>query len=394
MGGRFTTITIGVAQNWAMALTARQLNRATLARQLLLHRERLGVVEAVHRIVALQAQEPASPYVALWNRVQGFDAADLDRAFTDGSIVKATLVRVTLHAVDAADYPAFHDAMQVTLRGARLNDRRFRRTGLTPADADALVPEVLAYTTEPRTNAQVEAWLDERHGETAKPGIWWALRQQGPFLHAPTGGPWSFGPRPAYVGAPKALREGRPRDAAARLVRRYLEGFGPASAQDIAQFALLTAPVLKGAIETLGDDLVRWPGPGGTELLDVPDAPLPDEDTPAPPRLLPMWESSLLAYRDRNRMLDADYRKHVARSNGDVLPSLLVDGHVAGVWRPREDGIEATAFRKLSDDEWAGLDEEARSLRTMLAGREPLVYGRYARWWSDLPAAEVRLLGV
>src|SRR5215212_7126319 len=132
--------------------TSRQLNRATLERQLLLRREPIGVVEAVHRVVGLQAQEPGSPYVALWNRVSGFDAAALDRAFSEHAIVKASLMRITLHAVDAADYPAFHEAMQVSLRGSRLGDRRFTSTGLTSEEADALVPELLAFADRPRSN--------------------------------------------------------------------------------------------------------------------------------------------------------------------------------------------------------------------------------------------------
>src|SRR5829696_7437061 len=116
-------------------LTARGLNRATLARQLLLERTSLDVVGAVRRVVALQAQEAASPYLALWNRVAGFDAADLDAAFAEHAVVKAALMRITLHAVAADDHARFHHAMQQTLRAARLNDRRFRATGLTPADA-------------------------------------------------------------------------------------------------------------------------------------------------------------------------------------------------------------------------------------------------------------------
>jgi hypothetical protein len=136
-----------------MRLTARQLNRATLARQLLLRREALDVVGAVRRVVAMQAQEPASPYVALWNRLAGFEPAELDRAFADQSVVKTTLMRITLHAVHSDDYPAFRSAMTRTLRAARLHDSRFTRTGLTNADADALLPEVLAFAAVPRTNA-------------------------------------------------------------------------------------------------------------------------------------------------------------------------------------------------------------------------------------------------
>lgn len=378
-----------------MPLTARGLNRATLARQGLLRREPLSVVEAVRRVTAMQAQEPASPYLALWNRVKGFDPADLDRAFADQTVVKATLMRVTLHAVAAEDYPALHEGMQVTLRGARLHDQRFRRTGLTGDDVGALLPEILAHLESPRTNAEADTWLDERIGETPKPGVWWAMRQYGPFIHASTGGPWSFGPRPAYVAAPAALRESRPTEAAAAavLVRRYLEAFGPATAQDIAQFGMLYAGVVREGIAALGGELVTLDGPGRTPWFDVPRAPLPDDDTPAPPRLLPMWDSILLAYRDRSRIIPEAYRRLVIQGNGDVLPTLLVDGYVAGVWRPLEHGIEVTAFHPLTDDVWAGLDAEARLLRAFLADREPLVYSRYARWWRGLEGAAVRIIG-
>ena len=375
-------------------ITARQLNRATLARQLLLRREPIDVVGAVHRIVALQAQEPATPYLALWNRIAGFDPADLDTAFARGSIVKATIMRITLHAVDAADYPAFHEAMQTTLRAARLNDRRFRRTGLSIADADGLIPEVLVFAAVPRTNAAAEAWLDERLGETPKPGVWWALRQYGPFLHAPTGGPWSFGPRPSYVGAPEVLRRGRPSrdDALARLVRRYLEGFGPATAQDIAQFALINAPFVRDGLRALEGELVRLEGPGGTELFDVADGVLPSGDEPAPPRLLPMWDSTVLAYKDRTRVIAPELRKLVMRTNGDVLPTVLVDGYVAGVWRPVDDGIEVSALVDLDDEAWEGVEAEARALIGSLASREAVPYRRYAHWWTTLPSASVRIV--
>ncbi len=225
-----------------MTLTARQLNRATLSRQMLLRRESLGVIDGVHRVVALQAQEPASPYIALWNRLTGFDPADLDHAIADHQIVKGQLMRITLHAVDIADYPAFHHAMQRSLRAARLSDSRFTRTGLSSADADALMSEVLEFAAKPRTNAEAEAWLDERLGVTEKPGVWWAIRQYGPLWHYPRGGPWSFGPRPSYVAARIAAPATDPEASMRWLVRRYLEGFGPATIQDIAQFSTIYRP--------------------------------------------------------------------------------------------------------------------------------------------------------
>ena len=376
----------------AAPLTARRLNGATLDRQLLLRRAPLDAVTAVRRIVAVQAQQAASPYLALWSRVASFDPAELEVAFADHAIVKAPLMRITLHAVHADDYPAFHGAMVWSLRASRLNDARFRGTGLTVADADALLPHVTAFAGQPRTNAEFEALLEERLGVLPKPGPWWALRTFASLVHAPTGGPWSFGTRPSYV-VPRTEPSSAERDASVRrLARRYLEGFGPASAPDLAQFTMLTRAVAREALHAQADELVRWEGPDGVELFDVPGAPLPDEDTTAPPRLMAMWDSTLLAYADRSRIIPPGYRKVVTRNNGDVLPTLLVDGYVAGVWRPVEGGIEATAFHRLSREAWQGLAAEAQALVAFLAGREPTVYSRYGHWWKTLPAGEVRIL--
>jgi hypothetical protein len=375
-----------------LSLTLRALNRATLARQRLLRREPGTAVDGVRRAVALQAQEAPSPYLALWNRVEGFDPAELDRAFAEQAVVKTQLFRITLHAVAADDYPAFHEAMQVTLRSARLNDRRFRGDGVSIEATDALVPELRDFAREPRTNAAMEAWLDERFG-APKPRVWWALRQYAPFVHAGTGGAWTFGPRPAYVGAKVHRRSGDAAASTRTLVRRYLEGFGPATLADIAGFTTILRPPIRAAIDELRDDLVVLDGPGGAVLYDVPGGELPDPATPAPPRLLPMWDSTLLAYADRGRIVPAGHRKLVSRSNGDVLPTLLVDGFVAGVWRVVDDRIEATAFEPLADDAWAGLEIEAGALLAFLRSRDTGIYRRYNRWWDALPAVEVRLLG-
>ena len=374
-----------------MPLTVRRLNRATLGRQLLLAREPLDVAAAVRRLAALQAQEAASPYLALWNRLAGFDPAELDAAFADRSVVKATLLRLTQHAVHAEDYPAFHAAMVSSLRASRLHDRRFTSTGLSVADADAVLPEVLEFTARPRTKAEVEELLEARLGEP-NPRMWWALRTFAPLWLAPTGGPWSFGRRSSFVTAPLLLPAERRDDAVRRLVRRYLEAFGPATVADIAQFTMLTRALARDALGALAGELERLEGPDGTELFDVPGGSRPAEDTPAPPRLLPMWDSILLAYADRSRVVPTDYRRLVTRSNGDVLPTLLVDGHVAGVWRPVEGRIQATAFHRLPDEAWVGLAAEAGALQAFLADRDPMVYRRYAHWWTRLPSAEVRSL--
>jgi hypothetical protein len=373
-------------------VTARRLNRATLARQLLLRRERRDVADAVRSIVGLQAQEAASPYIALWSRLDRFDAGALDAAFAEQQVVKATLMRITLHAVHVDDYPAFHGAMLPTLRASRLHDRRFTTTGLTTADADAFLPELLEHARRPRPGVELQALVEERFGEPRR-RLWWALRTFAPLLHAPVGTPWSFGLRSSFVTAP--TRGGQPShdDSVRRLVRRYLEGFGPASAQDVAQFTLLRQPVVREALRALGGDIRALESSGGAPLFDVPGASLPAEDTPAPARLLPMWDSTLLAYADRSRIIPPEYRPLVIRRNGDVLPTMLVDGYVAGVWRPLDDGIEATAFHGLPDETWAELDSEARALRAFLSGRDTVPYRRYGHWWNALPRADLQLLG-
>ena len=215
---------------------------------------------------------------------------------------------------------------------------------------------------------------------------------------------WSFGPRGVYVAAsPRpAFGDEQASDAAlTTLVRRYLEGFGPASVADVAQFTLVGRVRIRRALTALSGELERLEGPGGVELYDIPGAERPDEDIPAPPRLMAMWDSILLAYADRGRVIPPEYRTTVIRPNGDVLPSLLIDGHVAGLWRPvhntpessTEAGIEVSAFHPLPEETWQAVAAEAATLAAFLAARDPKAYRRYDHWWAKLPpAADVRLL--
>ncbi|MEV8455363.1 winged helix DNA-binding domain-containing protein [Streptomyces sp. NPDC052095] len=373
-----------------MSLTARQLALALLDRQLLLARRDMDVAEAVRRVCALQAQTPASPYLALWNRIRDFAPEDLDAAFAEGRIIKATLMRITLHAVHAEDYAPYRAAMLGALRAARLHDRRFTATGLSSDDADALLPELAGFLERPRTGAEVEDEVTGRHGEHAH-RVWWALRTFAPVRHAPTGGPWSFTHRNAYRAAP-ADPAATPEEADAgvrRLLLAHLRAFGPASAQDFARFTLLTGAAATRALKALDGRVVRVAGPGRTALYDLADATVPDEDTPAPPRLLPMWDSTLLAHTVPGRLMPPEYRPLVVRRNGDVLPCLLVDGQVAGVWRTVDGGLELTAFRALGRAAWRGLTEEAEKLSALLADRDPAVYRRYGHWWDKgIPGAE------
>ena len=221
--------------------------------------------------------------------------------------------------------------------------------------------------------------------------MWWAMRTFAPLVHAPTGAPWTFGPRPRYLAAAGAHPGTVDVDAGrAMLVRRYLEGFGPASMADIGTFTFLRRPAVRQAIAALGDNVVRLAGPDGVELFDVTGGVVPPARTEAPPRLLGMWDNVLLAYADRRRIVPDEYRPLVIRRNGDVLPTMLVDGYVAGVWRSRDRSIEMTAFHELPATTWRALSAQARQLGAFLAGRDAHLYRRYDHWWEDLPSADVR----
>lgn len=377
-----------------MSLTTRQLALATLDRQLLLERRRIDVAEAVRRLCALQAQSPASPYLALWNRVSDFAPGDLDAAFADRRIVKATLMRITLHAVHAEDHAGYHAAMVRTLRASRLYDRRYSSTGLAPEDADAVLPGLAGFLARPRTGAEVENEVTGRFGEHAH-RMWWALRTYAPMHHVPAGGPWSFSQPNTYRAAHAVPAPGKEdADAGVRqLLLSYLRAFGPGTTQDFARFTLLQRAVIAGALQGLGDQVVQVAGPGRAALYDLAGATVPDEDTPVPPRLLPMWDSILFAHTGAGRVVPEEYRPVVVRRNGDTLPCLLVDGQVAGVWRATRGGIELTAFRKLGKAAWDGLAEEAAKLLDLLADRDPAVYARYGHWWDKgFPGVESRFV--
>lgn len=374
-----------------VALTTVDLNRALLARQLLLERVPLSVTEAVRRVVALQAQEPASPYLALWARLSAFDPAELDAAFRDATVVKATLMRITLHAVLPDDHAPLHAAMVGSLRASRLFDRRFRESGVPIADVDAVLPDLLGFVAEPRSAAEVQSFLAERG--LPHPRVWWALRTFAPVRHVPGGGAWAFGRDRGFAAMPPTWPADRSDEAVVHLARRYLAGFGPATALDLTQFSLLGRPVSRQALAALEDELVHLEGPDGEDLVDLADAPRPPGDVRAPARLLPMWDQVLLSHADRARIVPPEHRSTVLRRNGDCLPTVLVDGRVAGVWRATDDGIEVAAFEALDDDAWAELEVEARSLATLLADREPEVYRRYRHWWDALDAVHVRVLG-
>jgi len=367
------------------------LTYETMVRQGLSWRRPVGVIDALRSVLVLQAQEPAAPYLALWNRVDGFDPNDLDRALADGAIVKAPLFRFTLHAVDANDIAWVRAAMQ-----SRVRDAGYRHVlddnGLTAKRIEELLDRLSTLKAAPHDNTDMEQVLAElvpESGDSAR--LWSALRVVA-FRHAPTTDPWSFGRRPAFL--PCTVAADDEAAATAQLVRRYLTAFGPATVADMSQFTILKRSVLREAIASMAD-VVAVAGPDGTQLLDVDGRdPRPEtEMTNLPPRLLGMWDSVLLAYADRSRVIPDVQRPHVIRNNGDVLPTVLVDGLVRGVWRTSPEAIEVRALEPLDDATLDALDHEARELRRLLADREPAVFSRFGRWWDRLPDGSTITIG-
>lgn len=334
-------------------LTLRELNRALLARQLLLERRKLNVQQAVERICAIQAQWPQSPYIALWTRLVGFRKEQLTRALEQKRVVKTQLFRITLHITSSRDYP-FYAA--VWLPAARETT-----PGVTKETLEELSRRVRAAAMkQPVTQAEVEELAAAEMG-----GFRWRTRTLTPLVHLPPSGTWSHYGRvqlramEAHLGVDLPERD----DGAVHLVKRYLAAFGPATQQDLLRFAGVRVGDVRAGLDRL--DLRTFRDERRRVLLDLPRAPLPDGDTPAPVRFLPKWDSSILAYAppERTRILPEKLRSTVIRNNGDVLPTVLVDGFVSATWNvDRKRKLEITPLRRLTKGERGQIDEEGERL--------------------------------
>ena len=332
-------------------LTLRELNRALLERQMLLKRKRLGVQQAVERLCALQAQYSLSPYIALWSRLTGFQREELTRALEEREVVKSTLFRITLHITSARDYPYFAAAF---LPAAQEMTAR-----VAPEQTAKLSRKVHAASKKPLTHEQIEALAAEEMGGR------WRTRILAPLLHLPPSGTWRFWGTPTLLGMKTWLGVDLPdrEEGAKRIVERHLAAFGPATQQDLLRFAGVRVGDLRPGLEQL--ELRTFRDERGRKLLDLPRAPLPDGETPAPIRFLPKWDSSILAYAppERTRILPEKFRSTVIRKNGDVLPTVLVDGFVAATWNiDRKRGLEIEPLRRLTKAKRAEIDEEGERL--------------------------------
>lgn len=361
-------------------ISGRELNRAFLARQMLLKRQRLTPLEAVERLAGLQAQVPRPPFVGLWTRLEGFERRQLLAALHDKSIVRATTMRGTIHLMSAADYRAWRGVLHpmlargpVSVLGNKIKDmdvaavtRAGRSFFETPATFDALREHFAA--THPTWDARAPAYV---------------VRMHVPLVQIPTGDPWgypaaaAFGLADAWLGAPVSIES----DAAHELVRRYLAAFGPASPADAQAWSGLQG--LREVFDDLRPEVITLRDERNRELFDLPNAPRPGADVPAPVRLLPDYDNAVLGHQDRARIIADQDRPRIVTRNLQVRATVLVDGVVSGTWSTQKKRKTATLqlapFRTWTRTTRAELEQEGEALLTFI---EPDASTREIRYES------------
>jgi len=350
-------------------LTDRALGRALLARQLLLERAAFGPAAAIERLACLQAQWSPAPYIGLWSRLASFTIADLERALADHTVVKATVMRGTLHLLSAREFPQYATAT------AAARSELWRNPKLEEGiDLAGLEARLVRYTaTTPRTFDELAALIDH-----AAPGdrdrqrylIRRLVFNRGAMVHTPPSGTWRHYRTGGYVAGRSWVadwREPSVADATDHVVRRHLGAFGPATVDDIGSWSSIRTPLIRESLARL-PGISRFRDERARELFDLARSPRPDPETTAPVRFLPKWDSTLLAYAapERVRILPERYRKAVIMKNGDVLQTILVDGMVAGTWTTAvvrgEAVLTITPFAKVSRADRTALEDEGRRL--------------------------------
>lgn len=352
-------------------LDSRALNRATLARQLLLDRADVPVLDAIAHLCGLQAQEPQEPFIGLWSRLRAFDPAVLDGLLTDRRVVRTHLMRRTVHLVvadDAVAWRARHDTM---LRQRVLATYRRELDGIDLNELAAAGRAVMA-DGNPRSMAQLVEALCDRW-PTPPPRVLGELLVAAliPMAQLPPRGLWrtKAGVRNVMLSSwlgrdiNPLIPEGS--DPVGRaLVRRYLAAFGPAATSDLRAWCGVAG--LPAAVKAMREELVTFRDEQGRELLDLPDAPRPHSDTPAPVRFLPAFDNALLGYQDRSRIID-DAHRGLSVAGERVV---LVDGRVRATWTLENGTCVITPLRRLSPADRNTVIEEGRALASFLTDND------------------------
>jgi hypothetical protein len=340
----------------ATVLGRRALNRALLERQLLLRRGRRSVPETIEHLVGMQAQSPSNPYLALWSRLEGFEADHLSRMIDERAAVRATLMRATIHLVTARDYLALRPVMQ-SVSAQTFKSSHFARNvevvdiGEVVASGRELLDE------QPRTLGEIAPLLSERWPGYDRGSLSQAVGFLASLVHVPPRGLWQTSgkarltPAEAWLGQP--LDQGQSAD---EIVMRYLAAFGPAATGDMRIWSRLTG--LREVVERLRPRLRTFRDERGRELFDLPDGPLPDPDMPAPPRFLPEYDNILLSHDDRGRITGDLAGISIPAGAGSDYGSVLVDGFLAGMWRIARDRGRATLTIEPAGS-WSAADRSA-----------------------------------
>lgn len=348
-------------------LSTRALNRATLARQLLLERVQRPALDVIGHLVGMQAQVPEDPYLGLWSRLEGFDPAELEGLLREKRVARSPLMRGTIHLATAADCLSLRPLMQPVLDRAQKGAFGRRLEG---ADMDRLREVGRALLSEtPRTFVQLRILLGEDWARFPADAVTYSISYLVPLVQVPPRGLWSTGGQATWLTTEAWL--GQPLDARpsmAEMVMRYLAAFGPATVNDIQAWCGLTR--MREVVDGLRTDLLVFRDEAGKELFDLPDAPRPHPDTPAPPRFLPQYDNVFLAHRDRSRVITPAARELAALPNG-FARTLLVDGAISTAWRLVRDGkrtrLEVTPFEPWPNVTRNEVAEEGGRLLSFLA---------------------------
>lgn len=346
-----------------MVLTRRALNRALLARQLLLHRERRSAAATVEHLVAMQAQEPPSPHIGLWTRLEDFDPAELDALLTNREAVRGWLMRSTLHLATARDYLALRPLFAPVSERALMSQFRAALDGV---DLDELLDAARALVEgEPLGGAAIGRALAARWPDREPRVLGYAAGFLLPMVQPPPRGLWRSRRRPTmttaehWLGAP--LADGPSPD---ETVLRYLAAFGPATPADVRAWSGLTGAA--AIVERLRPRLRTFRDERGRDLVDVPDGPLPDPGTPAPVRFLPVYDNAILAHDDRSRILAEGHPPDIAH-----VPTVLVDGFAVGTWEIGDGRLEVRLFADVAAPDRAALEEEGERLLAFASESAP-----------------------
>ena len=339
-------------------LSTRALNRALLARQLLLEPAARSITTALETIGGLQTQYAPSGYVGLWSRLLDFRRETLTEALEERRVIQATLMRSTIHMVSAADFPLF----AAGTRSARREWwRRAQRGALDGVDMDAVAGRVRHHLsgTSRRHAEMLELLAADGHPRIA----WASAGDWVDLVRVPPSGTWTHRRADLYGLADEWLGPTRTAEEEGRehLVRRYLAGFGPARLADIANWAGLPVTPLRPIVERL--ELVRFRDQEGRELLDLAGQPLPDPDTPAPVRFLPTWDATLLVHARRTLILPEEHRPRIFNTKTPhSFPTVLVDGEVVGTWRFEKGRVDVELFEEPARAVRAQVEAEAARL--------------------------------